>query len=76
MTGKDNEKSYSFLGTLFGKFNYQHSKKSTLSATDKKVEVFQSLLILLKIILYQIKLKSGMKGLAAVVVESLTQLQF
>lgn len=40
MTGRDNEKSYSFLGTLFGKFNYQHSRKSILSPTDKKVEVF------------------------------------
>lgn len=40
MTGKDNEKSYSFLGTLFGQFNYQHSKKSILNVHDKKVEVF------------------------------------
>lgn len=44
MTGSDNEKSYQFAGTLFGKFTYQHSRKSKLALTHKAVDVFSRFL--------------------------------
>ena len=44
MVGSDNETSYSFLGTLFGKYAYQHSRKSNLLSTHKTVDVFQRFL--------------------------------
>lgn len=44
MTGKDNESSYTFMGSLFGKFAYQHSRKSTLSLEETCVQIFQRFL--------------------------------
>ena len=44
MTGSDNEKSYSFAGTLFGKYKYQHSPKSPLTITTNSLQFFQAFL--------------------------------
>lgn len=44
MTGSDNEKSYSFAGTLFGKYKYQHSPKSLLTVTTNSLQIFQAFL--------------------------------
>lgn len=48
MTGTDNEKSYSFVGTLFGKFTYQHSRKSSLLQTAPSVNVFERFLAIVE----------------------------
>ncbi len=44
MTGKDNEKSYTFIGSLFGKFAYQHSAKSSMARLSQAVQVFERFL--------------------------------
>lgn len=44
MTGSDNEKSYTFAGTLFDKFAYRHSNKSQLNAANPAIVVFSRFL--------------------------------
>ncbi len=44
LTGSDNEKSYNFAGTLFGKFTYRHSPKSRLAANSLSVQILVAFL--------------------------------
>lgn len=43
-TGSDNEKSYTFVGTLFGRYCYRHSRKSILNENVQSVTVFKGFL--------------------------------
>lgn len=40
MTGRDNEKSYSFIGTMFNKEVFRYSTKSRLNAESQQVRAF------------------------------------
>ena len=44
LTGRDNEGDYSFAGTLFGKFAYQHSKKSRMAEDVASLQVLKGFL--------------------------------
>jgi hypothetical protein len=48
MTGSDNEKSYSFIGSVFGKDTYRHSAKSKLNPQNTSVRGFEYLLNAIK----------------------------
>lgn len=49
LTGSDNEGSYSFMGTIFDKTNFVHSKKSVLSQDAVSVKVIRGFLAFLHV---------------------------
>ena len=43
-TGRDNESDYSFAGTIFGKYSYRHSQKSSLASNNQALIVLDAFL--------------------------------
>lgn len=40
MTGSDNEKSFSFIGTIFADGGFRHGRRSKISQDDKRAQAF------------------------------------